>query len=525
MRIWKSVGALLVTLCFVFGAGSVAAKSRGGGGGGSAFDLDPNLDLALKVTILEIWEVDKVDSDTGTPPGVHNPADFYWTVSIESVFRTDPKYSGSATSSQTAWPNQDHIKPMWSFTQDIDDWNARAWINITLYDDDGSGDDVCDISPDPGRGTLTNPEGGNAEIYYGVDYGRPMMDDADRDSNGVWHLSGTQDGSYTTDEDDCDLWYSVTQVDKNTGTDKDGDGIPWYLEAKVYGTNPNTNNLGQDLNGDGLPIEWECKYGLSVIRYPNNLLGDADNDGLTLQEEYRWRSYGCAPDYPDVLVEIDYLQGHTPAQVMIDDATAYYLSRPAPFGFCGIRLTIVVDQALPSSVVDPNGDGWTSDWGIAGATSSEADAIRENPTYFADAKEGAWRYCLFIDHGWQYDYYGRPELSQTEMGWTYVDETPGDWFVVCYGGCEGARLLSLVTLEPISKWVEWAFVHELGHTLSIIKTRGGTELYCQDDPDPGFGHSDCAMSNTLDAMAVFDVRYCEAHWALANIPGGIPFNQ
>jgi hypothetical protein len=499
-----------------------AAGGKGGGSGTGSTDYDPTIDIALKVTIVEVWEMDMVDAVTDLHD--HNPADFYWTVNIESVSWTDPRYSGSDSSydDRSIWDNRDHITPGWSFTQDIDDFNVLAWVRIALYDyDPDSEDDLCDISPDPGPGTADSPDGANVELVYRTDFGRPAGDDEDRDRNGVWHVSGTQDGSGTTDENDCDLWYSITQVDKTTGRDRDGDGIPWYMEKKVYGSSPTSNDIGRDFNFDGIPIEYEYKYALSgKPNNPNNVLSDYDNDGLDLREESRFSHCGCAPDYPNVLVEIDYMEGHGPYEWALEYVSTYYLGRVTPNGYAGARIFFEVHECLTAAEVDPNGNGYTDD-GTWQDWPDEILPIFQNH-FNADFKGGAWHWCLFCSKTCEPEYGG---------GWQQSD---------CVGLTKIGALPRPMTIfdKPIDDWCNmnvWnparvqagALMHELAHCFNVVDwvwaevypwQWAWTEDYCSDP--------NCVMSLlTHDSIDWQDpsLYYCAHHWSQVQV--GVALSQ
>ncbi|GEM_PF-4404305 len=106
-------------------------------------------------------------------------------------------------------------------------------------------------------------DGSSLDVYYSLKTGTWTGEDSMGDSDGLGHSSGEEDGSTDTDEDDCEIWFNIQQ------NDYDGDGLTWWEEVNVYGTDP-TN---WDTDGDGL----------------SDGLEDFDGDFLLNVEEQLWQ--------------------------------------------------------------------------------------------------------------------------------------------------------------------------------------------------------------------------------------------
>ena len=204
-------------------------------------DLDPLVDLAVTVTIKEIRALDKIDL-IGYP-------DFYVKVIINDVERTSPVRR-----------DQKYVKPNWSVTQDVPDDKEFVNITIQLLDWNLGGSKLCDISPN-GMG-ISYKGDHEANLMYSLKSGHWTGNDYNYpapptmfDPSGYGRLNGCDDNSIHQNDRDCELWFDITQ------NDYDGDGIPYWTEVNVFGTDPEVDNRGWDNDSDGVPIEWEFKWG------------------------------------------------------------------------------------------------------------------------------------------------------------------------------------------------------------------------------------------------------------------------
>ena len=249
-------------------------------------DLNPYIDLTITVRIMSANEIEKVDDDTFY--NVHNPADFYFKVTIGSAA---PQYYPSGAGLYGPAENDQDYVPSFQLTSWWDNGICEFSYNcpdtlttptvsivLALYDDDdGAGktksDQLCDISRDKYL-SKTNP-GKVATITYDLrtgDWGAGTGDDDgfSGDSNGIGHVSGAEvsDNSGL----DCDLWFWVYQVDN------DGDGKT-YQEEVAQGTDPRATNPG-DADADGVSNSRE--YGA----HSKSDVKDSDGDGLLDNYEY-----------------------------------------------------------------------------------------------------------------------------------------------------------------------------------------------------------------------------------------------
>ena len=278
-------------------------------------DFDPlNEHIVVTVSINEIRAL-KTIGTLGGPS-------FYLKVTI----------NGQEFISDT-WENMKYIENMnWSASCEVPKDNEFVNVIIALYNAGGATDLLCDISPDNGD----DPQARTAELTYSIAAGIWWGDDYLKDPSGYGRLSGIDDGTNYEQDDDCELWFTVSQ------TDFDEDGFPYWLEVNMYNTSPLVNNRGEDTDADGVPIEWEFTFGLEYsavegqkgysIHYnpsisENHDTLDPDVDALDNIEEYMSWQWGSDPYRQDIYVELDLMEAGPNGQGGSVPAAAFDLLR------------------------------------------------------------------------------------------------------------------------------------------------------------------------------------------------------
>lgn len=261
-------------------------------------DLDPLVDLHITVTIKTIRALDTIDI-LGDP-------DFYVKVRINGVEHASP-----------IWHNQKYAEPNWSVTKDVPDDEEFVNISIQLWDWNVGRNKLCDISPNSKQIDYTADR--EIRLMYSLKSAHWVGDDYIGDQSGYGRLNGCDDNSIYQNDRDCELWFDITQ------NDYDGDGIPYWTEVNVFGTDPLVDDRGRDDDNDGIPIEWEFKWGhyFSYDWYQNSIENrwrydpfvwedhrhlDPDNDGLDNIEEYLTSQWGSDPFRKDIFLELDQME-------------------------------------------------------------------------------------------------------------------------------------------------------------------------------------------------------------------------
>ena len=138
-------------------------------------------------------------------------------------------------------------------------------------------------------------------LEYDFRTGRWTGDDFFNDTDGYGHYNGT----------DYEVWFYLAQ------TDIDNDGIPFWTEVNVLGTDPEIDDSKLDPDNDGLPTSYEWKWGYDTendefiynpFEYENHSVLDPDNDGLQNTEEYYMQDYLANPYYPELYIEVDHME-------------------------------------------------------------------------------------------------------------------------------------------------------------------------------------------------------------------------
>jgi len=268
-------------------------------------DIDPNEDLSVTVTIKKIRAFDKLDA--------FSDPDFYIKLIVNGEEFKSP-----------IWNNQKVVTPEWEKTVDVPDDKEIVNITIQLWDDDPGIDDICDIAKNDNE----NPNRNDLNLHYNLKTGHWSGDDLiywphswypNTDYSGYGRGSGTDDNSIYEDDNDCEIWFDITQ------SDTDNDGIPYWTEVNYFKTDPKIDDTGRDDDQDDVPIEWEFKWGLSRIIdhrnytwipywvydpfiYNDHKNLDPDGDSINNYEEYLTSNWFSDPFRKDIFVELDQME-------------------------------------------------------------------------------------------------------------------------------------------------------------------------------------------------------------------------
>ena len=130
------------------------------------------------------------------------------------------------------------------------------------------------------------------ELTFDYRTGHWTGDDYLKDNDGYGHVLG----------DDYELWFNLYE------SDYDHDMIPYWTEVNIYGTDPTVDDGNSDPDGDGISSWWEWKYGYDPLTWDNHKQLDPDIDGVENTEEYMMAKYLSDPFYPDVYIEVDFME-------------------------------------------------------------------------------------------------------------------------------------------------------------------------------------------------------------------------
>lgn len=185
-------------------------------------------------------------------------------------------------------------EPNFSATLNVPNDVEFVDVKIQLWSSEENCDKLLDISPIYGKY--------DADMVYSVATGHWTGEDYLGDPSGYGRLNGCDDGSIYKNEGDCELWFDIYQ------NDYDGDGIPYWMEVNVYGTDPEVDDTGIDYNCNGIPIEWEWRWGYDPFEYINHTELDPSGDAISNYEKYLTRDYGSDPFRKEVFVKMDIME-------------------------------------------------------------------------------------------------------------------------------------------------------------------------------------------------------------------------
>jgi hypothetical protein len=248
-------------------------------------NFDPLVDIYVNVTITTIRSLE-----------IHD--DFFHCV--KTITRTKPPcfymvvWINNERFESQLWPQSHVIHPNISFVSNVSNYIENVSVKIGLYEKIDEGEDILwDITH--------HPYPSYADITYSIATGHWNGDDYLGDVSGYERLNGYDDGNYHKRKQVAEVFFDISQ------TDYDGDGIPYWAEVNILGTDPTFDDTGIDYSGDGIPIEWEYKWGYDPFVWYDHKNLDPDGDGLSNYEEYLTCCWGSDPFRADIFLEIDYM--------------------------------------------------------------------------------------------------------------------------------------------------------------------------------------------------------------------------
>ena len=264
-------------------------------------DFDPLVDLEVTVEIKAIRYLEDI-APQSTFKNLNYLGFFQnilnnYILGIQDFNMYVKVFINGAEFTSDVWENQRYIhNAQWIISLDVPDDVEFVDIKIQLWNYQSNKDDhICDLSPKSGN-TIGAKE---VELVYSVKTGHWEGDDFLGDPSGYGRLCGTDDGTIYKHDGDAELWFDIYQ------NDYDGDGIPYWTEVYVYGTDPTVDDRGRDDDNDGVPIEWEWKWGYDPFVWDNHYNLDPDEDSISNYEEYLTSQWGSDPFRKDVFVEMD----------------------------------------------------------------------------------------------------------------------------------------------------------------------------------------------------------------------------
>ena len=271
------------------------------------------------------------------------------------------------------------------------------------------------------------------DIRYDFRTGRWEGSDSFSDEDGYGHYLG----------DTFEVWFNLYQEDY------DQDGIPYFIEKNVLGTDPTVDDSKQDPDNDGIPTSWEWKWGYDPHSYDDHENLDPDNDGIENIEEYMMRKYLANPFYPNMYIETDGME-----KKGIFDLPHFFSKEGQQMvieRFSQHGITVIIDDGWPDGPVNGGGEMLPFHVYLDDHVGKQTLSFYEHN--FADERKGVFRYVIF---GYEYSGFTCPNK--------YI------MFDVIHIGTSLKATLQRSAFTPRAFIVSYSKVvlHELGHTLGLV---------------------------------------------------------
>jgi len=273
-------------------------------------------------------------------------------------------------------------------------------------------------------------------VIYNFKTGRWSGDDSFNDSDGYGHVNGKN----------YEIWFSLNQFDV------DSDGIPFWTENNILGTNPWVDDSKLDPDNDSIPTSWEWEWGYDPFKPDNHTILDPDLDGLENIEEYKMEKWLANPFYKEIYCEVDFMEkGHfyEMDHVLWKESQWMVMDR-----FSSHFITLHVDDGWPSGLT--NGGGEFLRYIEETIEPGSGVASEFYKYHFSDERKGIFRY-IFIQAG--------------EIGW--VNPQDSDWHPDTLSLPASRKLYFHMMFPPAITprlhrlTMAVSFIHEMGHSLGI----------------------------------------------------------
>ncbi len=240
--------------------------------------ISPDINQGLTVEVLRIRNRGLMDRMLRVGTSWRNTPSFYWIIDVDGKVADSLGHIGlGSTGTFVTWDNM----------------GLETKQNYYIGEEHATSDIALSIREQVKTGLFgrkTNEvEKELIHVVYDYRTGRWSGDDTMMDADGYGHYLG----------DYYEVWFNVYQADF------DHDGIPYWTEVNVLGTDPTIDDSILDPDGDGIPTSWEWKWGYDPWVWDDHRNLDPDVDGLNNLEEYQMKKYFANPFQPDIYIETD----------------------------------------------------------------------------------------------------------------------------------------------------------------------------------------------------------------------------
>jgi len=413
--------------------------------------ISPFINQALFVEVLRIRNRELMDRMLSYGTSWTDVPRFYYTITVDDE-------SGSAqgnigeTGVYTTWDTMGYESVM---TFDVDEERETSAVSIHIIEEQYEG--VL------GRRVV---EVEQLVISVTFDYrtGRWEGDDGFRDADGMGHYVG----------ETYEVWFNVYAADY------DHDGIPYWTEVNILGTDPTIDDSVLDPDADGIPTGWEWKWGYDPFIWNDHADLDPDIDGIDNIEEYAMRGWFANPYQQDIYIETDGME----QQGILDLPHIFYKESQQMIieRFAHHGMNVYIDDGWDNGPVNGGGEMLPFQQNLDDTLGKQVLAFYTH--HFADERKGIFRYVVIgsIDGGFitaaQYNHYDTMYIGNNiRSSFTRLAFTP--------------RVVRVMLAKAV--------LHEVGHSIGLMPwTFPGNDIYARRVSDRYPNMSDEEYNNYLE---------------------------
>jgi len=332
--------------------------------------VSPDISQGLHVEILRVRDRSLLNKMTVISNSWKNPPSFYWKVISDG--KEDSSLGNVGLGSSGTYI-------MW------DTMGLESRCNFKINDEQIESDVTIIIVEQVKTGLFgrktKDVEKEKIDLVYNYRTGRWTGSDEFKDEDGYGHYRGEV----------YDVWFNLYQADY------DHDGIPYWTEVNVLGTDPIVDDSKLDPDDDGVPTSWEWKWGYDPFTWNDHDNLDPDVDGIENIEEYKMVKWLSDPFQPDIYIETDGMQKKgliDVEHIFFEEAQQMIIERFAQHG-----INVYIDDGWPDGPKNGGGEMVPFIEDFDDVTGGQILAFYEHN--FADERKGIFRYVLIANKaGW-----------------------------------------------------------------------------------------------------------------------------
>jgi len=384
--------------------------------------ISPMENQALFVEVLRIRNRGLMDRMLSYGSSWKETPSFYYTITVDGESGSSKGYVGD-TGVYTTWDTMGYESSM---VFDVDE--EQEYSDVTIS--------IIELQPKGLFGWQTEEvEKEKISLKYDYRTGRWNGDDAFMDRDGMGHYVGKN----------YEVWFNIYQEDY------DHDGIPYWVERNVLGTDPAVDDSKLDPDGDGIPTAWEWRYGYDPFTYNDHENLDPDIDGIENIEEYQMRKYFANPFQPDIYIETDGMERKgffDIPHVFYKESQQMIIERFARHG-----INVYIDDGWSDGPVNGGGEMLPYQSNLDDVMGKQLLAFYTH--HFADERKGIFRYVV---------------VGVREDGGGFITPVKYNHFDAIYVSNDFNSLKTRLAFTPreIRVMLAKAILHELGHSIGLM---------------------------------------------------------